>query len=234
MNFTLYQAINVAIVFLGPLVAVTTVALVRWVVDRDLVALGGRLRRWGIRATIASYGVFAAVMTMSMIVNSEDYALATALGAAALFAGLPLGAWAWQRVGARGLPVAVWAGIAGLCALALAVTVNPQPWAEVQEGGFPIASVLALAIGAAAAVWGRRAPLPAGSALLVAGIVPLGTILVAPAAADVVLIEMFAPMPMFAVLGAVLLAAAWVDARAARREVDAVTSNQDPHRTMAA
>jgi hypothetical protein len=230
MNATL----NLAIVSLGPLVAVTTVALARWLADRDLVALGGRLRRWGIWATFASYCFFAAVMTMSMIVNSESYAVATALAAAALFAGLPLGTWAWQRAGAHGLPATVFVAVASLCTLALAVAMAPPYWAEVQGGGFPIVSVAALAIGASAAVWGRRAPTPAGIALLVAGMVPLGTTVVASAAADVVLVEMFAPMPMFAALGAVLLAAAWIDGHAARRGAGAVAPDQEQHRTMAA
>lgn len=229
MNATL----NLLIVLLGPLVAVSLVAAVRWLVDRDTAALGGRLRRWGFWATIGSYGFFAAVMTASMVVEGEYYVLAAALASAAMFAGLPLGTWAWLRAGGRGLPATVSVAVAGLCALALAVMTAPQFWGDIQEGGFPLASVVALAIGASAAVWGRRAPVPAGVGLLVAGIVPLGTCLIASAAADVVLVEMFAAMPMFAALGGVLLAATWLEHRAGRREPGLAEPSRDRDRTMA-
>ena len=124
--------------------------------------------------------------------------------------------------------------VAGLCVLALAVTVAPEYWRGIQEGGFPLAGVLALAVGASAAVWGRRAPIPAGIALLVAGLVPLGTALVASAAADVVLVEMFAPMPMFAVLGLAYVVGDRLERHAARREAGAVAPDRESHRTMAA
>ena len=230
MNTTL----NFLIVFLGPLVAVMTVALVRWILDRDAVALGARLRRWGFWAAIASYGFFAAVMTMSIGVNTEHYAYATGLAAAALFAGLPLGAWAWLRAGGRGLPATVSVAVAGLCALALAVTVSPQNWGELQESGFPLATVVALAIGASAAVWGRRAPIPAGVDLIVAGTVPLGTALVASAAADVVLVEMFAAMPMFALLGLAYVVAARLERGPARPDPRLAGPDRERDRTMAA
>lgn len=230
MNATL----NLAIVFLGPLVAVVIVAMIRWLVDRDPVALSARLRHWGFWAVIASYGLFAAVMTASMVVEGQYYPLATALAAAALFAGLPLGTWVWQRAGGRGLPAAVSVAVAGLCALALAVMVAPQFWRDIQEGGFPFASVVALAIGASATVWGRTAPIPGGAALLVAGVVPLGTALVASAAANIVLVEMFAPMPMFAGLGLTYLAAAWIAHRAARDKAALAAPGRARGRTMAA
>lgn len=230
MNATL----NLAIVFLGPVMVVAAVALIRWLVDRDTAALGDRLRRWGFWATIAPYGFFASVMTLSMALQGEYYPFASALAAAALFVGLPLGSWAWQRVGGRGLPTAVSVAVAGLCVLALAVTVAPEYWRGIQEGGFPLAGVLALAVGASAAVWGRRAPIPAGIALLVAGLVPLGTALVASAAADVVLVEMFAPMPMFAVLGLAYVVGDRLERHAARREAGAVAPDRESPRTMAA
>jgi hypothetical protein len=228
MNATL----NLAIVVAGPIVILGVIAIVRWLMDRDSRALGRRLRSWGFWGAIGTYAVIGSAMSLSMAVNSEDDVLAGTLTAAALFAGLPLGTWAWQRAGGRGLPIAVCVAVAGLCALALAVMVAPQFWRDVQEGGFPLVSVVALAIGASAAVWGRTAPIPAGAALLVAGVVPLGTAVVASAAADVVLVEMFAPMPMFAVLGLAYLAAARLDGSAAHRESVSAAPAGDQGRTM--
>lgn len=201
------QTLNLALVVGGPLVIVAVVAGVRWLVDRDAARLGGRLHRWGFWAAIGPYALLAAVMTLSMVVEPAAYDLPAVLAGAVLFAGLPLGAWAWQRGGGRGLGIAISAAVAALCALALAVVVDPQTWAAIQEGGLPIVSILALAVGAAAAVWGRRSPVPAGIALVIAGTVPLGMCVLGSAAADVVLVEMFAPMPMFALLGLAYLAA---------------------------
>jgi hypothetical protein len=230
MNATL----NLAIVVAGPIAVVAVIAVIRWLMDRDPAALGRRLRKWGFWATIGTYAAIGSVMTLSMAVNGEYDVLASAATAALLFAGLPLATWAWQDAGGRGLPATVSVAVAGLCALALAVMINPQYWGEVQESGLPLATVAALAIGASAAVWGRRAPLPAGVGLLVAGIVPLGACLVASAAADVVLVEMFAAMPMFAALGLAYVVAVLLESRAARPERGLASPGQDRDSTMAA
>jgi hypothetical protein len=229
MNATL----NLAIVFAGPLVVTTVVAVVLWLVHRDTVRLGCRLRRWGFWAALAPYAFFASVMSLSMAIEGDSYPLATALASVAVFAALPLGAWVWLRLGGRGLPVVVYAAVAGLCGLALAVSLDPQRWWDIQNGGYPLASVLALAVGAAAAVWGRQAPVPGGAALIVAGVVPLGMSLIASAAADEVLVEMFVPMPMFALLGVVYLVAARLERGHEQRAAGQVAPDRSPDRTMA-
>ena len=230
MNATL----NLAVVVAGPLVVLTVVALVRWLVDRDAGDLGRRLHLWSLWATLVTYVLIASAMTLSMAVNGESYAVATAVASAALFIGLPLATWAWQRAGGRGLPVAIALTAAALCALALAVSLDPQRWWEIQNNDWPMASVVALAIGASMAVWGRRVPVPAGAALLVVGLVPLGTSLLAPVDADLVLEAMFAPMPMFALLGLLLLAAARLQARSRPHDVQDTAPDRAPDRTMAA
>jgi uncharacterized membrane protein YhaH (DUF805 family) len=230
MNTTL----NLVIVFAGPLVVTTVVAVVLWLVHRDTGRLGGRLRRWDFWAALAPYAVVASVMSLSMAVEGDDYPVMTAVGSVVLFAGLPLGMWAWLRFGGRGVPVTVYAAVAGLCGLAVAVSVDPQRWWDIQNGGYPLASVLALAIGAAAAVWGRQAPVPGGAALIVAGVVPLGLTLLASTAADEVLVEMFAPMPMFALLGAAYLVAARLERGLGHPAPGQVAPDRSPDRTMAA
>ncbi len=230
MNATL----NLAIVFAGPLVVTTVVALSLWLIRRDTVRLGGRLRQWGFWAALAPYAFFASVMSLSMAIEGESYPIASAIASVVVFAALPLGAWLWLRLGGRGLPVAVYAAVVGLCGLAIAVSVDPQRWWDIQNGGYPLAAVLALAVGAAAAVWGRQAPVPGGAALIVAGLVPLGTTLIAAAAADEVLVEMFAPMPMFALLGVVYLVAARLERGHEKRAAGQAAPDRNPDRTMAA
>jgi uncharacterized membrane protein YhaH (DUF805 family) len=230
MNATL----NLAIVLAGPLVVTTVVAAALWLVHRDTAQLGGRLRRWDFWAALAPYAFFALVMSLSMAIEGESYPIASAIASVVVFAALPLGVWLWLRFGGRGLPAVMYAAVAGLCALAIAVSVDPQRWWDIQNGGYPLASVVALAIGAAAAVWGRRAPVPGGGALLVAGVVPLGTCLVASAAADEVLLQMFAPMPMFALLGVAYLVAARLERGREHRAPGQVAPDRSPDRTMAA
>lgn len=227
-------ALNLAIGVAGPMVVMTVIALVRWLVDRDAGDLGRRLHHWSIWAAMVTYALIASAMTLSMAVNGDSYAVATAVASAALFIGLPLGTWAWQRAGGRGLPVVIALAAAALCALAIAVSLDPQRWWEIQNSDWPIASVVALAIGASMAVWGRRVPVPAGAALLVVGLVPLGISLLASADADLVLEEMFAPMPMFALLGLLLLAAARLQARSRPHDVQGTAPDWAPDRTMAA
>lgn len=230
MNATL----NLAIVFAGPLVVTTVVAVVLWLVHRDTLRLGSRLRRWDFWATLVPYALFASVMSLSMAVQGDDYPLATAVASVVIFAGLPLGAWAWLRFGGRGLPAAVYAAVAGLCGLAIAVSVDPQRWWDIQNGGYPLASVLALAVGAAAAVWGRQTPVAGGVTLIVAGLVPLGMCLIASAAADEVLQEMFIPMPMFALLGVAYLVASRLERGHEHRAPGQVAPDRSPDPTMAA
>lgn len=207
---------NLGIVFAGPLVVTTLVAVVLWLVRRDTVGLGGRLRRWDFWATLAPYALFASVMSLSMAVEGDYYPIATTLASVVVFAGLPLGTWTWLRLGRRGLPAVIYAAVAGLCGLGIAVAVDPQRWWEIQNGGYPLATVLALAVGASVAVWGRQAPVPGGAALVVVGAVPLGMSLIASAAADEVLLAMFAPMPMFGLLGVAYLVAARLEKGASR------------------
>lgn len=230
MNATL----NLVIVFAAPLLATTVVAIVLWLVHRDPVRLGHRLRRWDFWAALAPYALFASVMSLSMAFQGDYYPIATALASVALFAGLPLGTWAWLRFGGRGLPAAVYAAVAGLCALAIAVSVDPQRWWDIQNSGYPLASVLALAVGAAAAVWGRQTPVPGGVALVVAGSVPLGVCVMASAAADEVLLQMFAPMPMFALLGVAYLVAARLERDHGHQAPGQKAPDRSPDRTMAA
>jgi hypothetical protein len=230
MNPTL----NLAIVVAGPLVVATIVAVVLWLVHRDTARLGSRLRRWGFWAAMGPYALIASVMSLSMAIEGDSYPIATALVSVLAFAVLPLGAWAWLRLGGRGLPVMVCAAVTGLCGLAIAVAVDPQRWWDLQNGDYPLASVLALGIGAAAAVWGRQALVPGGTALIVAGVVPLGTSLIASAAADEVLVEMFAPMPMFALLGVAYLVAARLECCHEQRAPGQAATGRSPDRTMAA
>ena len=102
MNATL----NLAIVFAGPIIVTTATAIILWLVHRDPVRLGGRLRRWDFWAVLAPYTLFALLMSLSMALQGDYYPIATALASVVLFAGLPLGTWAWLRFDGRGLTAA--------------------------------------------------------------------------------------------------------------------------------